>query len=696
MNTIKKIAISLVAAVLLASVGLYLYLTPDRLRSMIVPGLESALDRKVRLDDVSLSFLGGIQASLSGFHIDDRPGFGSEAFVSTESGELSISLMALLLGQDEIGKLHIEKPTIRIVINEKGETNYSDMLVASDTQEPGAAPPVLPITHLEISNGTLVQEDRQLGSITKFESVDYSVDLTLKDAALGLEGQLTIGDIITSASDGTVSSLGTSVLGHSISLNPGVDRLDIERFEMQLGPLGLLVSGVVTRMSDESPSIDLQVSETASALAYNADGVSASGSLDIALAIIGPYNGRMDPPIIPKITGHIKVSDLSATTPDLTEKITSGKLTIDFGEDRVSLSELSANIGASDISLSGTLSRLEGLLSDRIKSNLDFDLISKNLDLDELLPATSPEAVQTSGTYWFTTPLYAATQVNDLSSPIIPLLHLFDAAGKVSVDRLVSGGVLTDVSASILSKGGKLAVNDLVGDAYGGKLRGSVNADLATMGGPFPARIAMSLSGGQADGVLQNFFNLPLPLKGAMTLNLSGSGNLDSTLTFLTKSLNLEGLGSIADGQIVNWGWMKAASGGLAQLSFLDYDRIPIKKLTSRIQVENGTLYTRGLTMTAAEIPVTVNGSTSLSDGSLNYAVDLELPADKLSVGGINLGTTLGAFFGQSQTPDVIPLQVSIKGTTNQPEISVTMKNTNQRDATKKAGRRLLNRFRNR
>jgi hypothetical protein len=185
----------------------------------------------------------------------------------------------------------------------------------------------------------------------------------------------------------------------------------------------------------------------------------------------------------------------------------------------------------------------------------------------------------------------------------------------------------------------------------------------------------VTVSGGQAGVVLEKFFNLPLPIQGSMSLKMSGSGRLDSTLTLLTGSLEANGIGNITDGQITNWGWLKDAAGGIAQLSFVDFDRIPIQDLVAPFKIEGGRLITRNLSMTAADIPCKLSGSAGLADGTLDYTLDMDLPADRITIGGINIGKALGAFFGQSrESKQVIPLQIRIGGTSARPKLAVAIR----------------------
>jgi uncharacterized protein involved in outer membrane biogenesis len=701
MTKLAKVAAVLIGIMVISSVALYAYLTPERLRTLIVPELELALKRKVSLDSVSLRVWGGVGAAMAGFRVDSREGCGSAPFIQAESSQISISLPSLILGDPDVGELVIQKPSIRVVINQEGNANYADLLEGDDTEasDSGSGTTVVPITRMRILGGSLVQEDKQTGSVTRLEGIDYLVDLSLRQAGIGLDGSLTVKSLGSTDQTGVESSWTNVSIDHRLTLNSAADALVIDKLTINAGPVAVMISGTVSNLSQSAPWLDLKIVETETALAYSDDTVEASGESDIDVSIKGVYDLISVPPQFPDLQGSIVFSNLAIRTPDLLQPITNGKLSISLQANRIVLNEFSGTIGASDLRLDATLERIEGLILERSTSRplLKFSFTSDQVNLDQMLPPVDENPTSSAESTWaLTTPLYAAEAVPDMTSALIPLLRMIDVRGNASIKKLVSGGVLTDVAARVNATNGRLEATEITARMYGGTFGGSVEADLSGSEGPYPTKMDFALQGGQADGVMQNFFNLPIPITGSMGLKMAGSGDLDSTLTFLTNTLDLDGLGDVTDGEIANWAWLKDAAGGIAQLSFIDFDHIPIKDVITKFQVKNGKLITRDLSMTAAEILCKLNGSTDLESGALSYTLDLDLPADRLSVGGVNVGKALGSFFGQSdETSRVIPLQINISGTTAQPKLGVSIKQTGKQ-STKGTGKSLLNRFRGR
>ena len=679
MNRTGKAAIITLGILIIGFGSIYAYLTPERLRGIVIPELETALGRKVSLDQLSLRLWSGFGVSIEGFRIHERDGFGNADFVSAESGDLSISLLSLITGSPDVGELRINKPSIRVITDENGNVNYEDFLEESETSASGS-PVVLPITRVKIEDATLVEEDRRTGIVTRLEGMDYGLDLSLLPDGISLAGSLSAEAYRSTAPDSVETTLTDLVLSHQLEFRPSADRLDIKSLSLSMGAFGIEISGSVSALSEPVPILNLKIKQSTESFAYADEATSATGKLSVDLQIRGAYDPVSKPARIPTVAGKLVVTNIAAETTSLLEPVADGKLLVSFTPGRVTLDELSAKIGASDIRLTGMLHGFESLVVHRPESRpaLTFELRSDNLDLDQMIP-TVPEPTPPKQTFWsLTTPLYAAQSV-DMTSPMIPLLQMLDVNGKTAIKRIVSGGVVTDATTLVSSKSGVLEISKIVATMYGGILNGDIKADLSGSTGPYLTDIAFSLEGGQADGVLQNFFKLPLPIRGLMKLKFSGSGSLDSTLTLLTRTLSLDGQGGLSEGEIVNWGWLRQAVGGITQLNFIDFDRIPLKDVASHFQVADGKLTTKNLSMSAAQIPCTLNGSTELATGELDYLLSLDLPADRLSVGGVNVGRALGAFLGQSgKGSPVIRLNIKITGTSGSPKLDVSIAQSKQ------------------
>jgi len=92
---------------------------------------------------------------------------------------------------------------------------------------------------------------------------------------------------------------------------------------------------------------------------------------------------------------------------------------------------------------------------------------------------------------------------------------------------------------------------------------------------------------------------------------------------------------------------------------------LKLNKTEVQFTIENGRLEVAPFDIKAGSIRATVQGSSGL-DQSLDYVMDLEIPAGKIGV------QNLLSNFGGSQN-DAVPLKVNIGGTTKDPKVSTSL-----------------------
>ena len=304
-----------------------------------------------------------------------------------------------------------------------------------------------------------------------------------------------------------------------------------------------------------------------------------------------------------------------------------------------------------------------------------------------MLPAAPPKS-----TAWlerdewsFAVPAYAES-FSDETSPLLLLVRDIDARGSLAAKEVKSGAVLRDLKAKVTAKNRRLSLKDVTGRIYGGALTGKIDLDARKPRGTLPVKADLKLAGSNSDGVLKSFFGLPLPLQGSMSLAMKMTGVVDSTLTLIEREISADGNAGVAEGKIVNWTWLKDNASGISQLSFLDFDEIPIKALKTRFRVSDERVYLKKLTVTAADVPCRINGSAGF-DNSLDVTIDMDLPAKHLDVGGLNIGQALGSFFGEkSPSGTTIPVSIHFGGTTDNPRVTMDLFRAKKRTRRKAEG----------
>jgi uncharacterized protein involved in outer membrane biogenesis len=136
MKKLFKIAVIVVGVLVLLGVGLSLfvksYLSSDKLKSILLPKAETAIGRKVLLDEINVSLFKGIVAK--GLSVKERD--GQKDFLKAGRFILSYRLLPLLKKQLVISKIEIASPSIAIKRDREGKYNFSDI-----TEKPSKEPP---------------------------------------------------------------------------------------------------------------------------------------------------------------------------------------------------------------------------------------------------------------------------------------------------------------------------------------------------------------------------------------------------------------------------------------------------------------------------------------------------------------------------------------------------------------------------
>jgi len=103
MKIIVRTVAGIALLIVVGGAGLYLYLTPEKLRDLVVPRLSATLERKVGLESISLSLFAGVNAVAEGVSIQERDGFGPKPFISASRMKIAIPILPLITGEGELG-----------------------------------------------------------------------------------------------------------------------------------------------------------------------------------------------------------------------------------------------------------------------------------------------------------------------------------------------------------------------------------------------------------------------------------------------------------------------------------------------------------------------------------------------------------------------------------------------------------------
>lgn len=245
-----KIAIGLlVVAVLVLALALSLPFLIDlnKYKDQYQPLVEGALNRKVELQNVSLTIWLRIGARVTGFMVLDDPAFGSGPFTSLTSADIGVKLMPLLSGKVEVEDITLRDPVITIIKNKNGVLNVATVgrtgvpvpKTPSRAPIPSAEGPLkilalLAVDRVSVAGGKLSY--RNLTSVNPSEYILQDMEMLLQSVRLGQMPSLRLRALVQPF------NLPVTLDGTFGPLRDTVD-LDAINFQLRLGETEFTITG---------------------------------------------------------------------------------------------------------------------------------------------------------------------------------------------------------------------------------------------------------------------------------------------------------------------------------------------------------------------------------------------------------------------------------------------------------------------
>lgn len=204
MKKLFKIAAISVGALVLLVLGVSLfvktYLSSDKLKSILLPKAETAIGRKLFLDEINVSLFRGIVAK--GLSVKEKD--GKNDFLKAKSFILSYRFLPILRKELVISKIEIASPSIAIKRDQNGKYNFSDITEKRQEKPSQASKPEshgLPISILadrlfiRDAHLTFVDEGKDLPNVSIFLNGEFKGGLG-KDGTARMEfGHITLKEI---------------------------------------------------------------------------------------------------------------------------------------------------------------------------------------------------------------------------------------------------------------------------------------------------------------------------------------------------------------------------------------------------------------------------------------------------------------------------------------------------------------------
>jgi len=269
MKKTVKILLWIVGVLLLLIAGMLVaakvLVTPERVRTTLIPLAESSLERKIEIGSIDVGLFSGV--SLGQLRVYDAR--GKEVFVAAESGVLKYRFWPLLLGRVVVDRVQLVAPSLTVERFADGRLNLFGAGETVKTQPvPARQPAVEPgkpvtssaidllVTEVSIERGSLLFIDHQLNPQAPYRYQLENLELHAKDVSLSRDFPLSFAARIN---DATLQAEGrVDPVQKSSKLQLRLDQLDLTAFAPYLRDRlpGLLSRAVLSAQLDLDGSPD--------------------------------------------------------------------------------------------------------------------------------------------------------------------------------------------------------------------------------------------------------------------------------------------------------------------------------------------------------------------------------------------------------------------------------------------------------
>jgi uncharacterized protein involved in outer membrane biogenesis len=672
---VKKIIIGITilfaVVVIVLTVLIKIYITPESIRAFIVPEAEKNLNRKVSLGEINISLFKGI--IVKDFAIKERD--KKADFLTCKEFVLAYRLLPLLKKQVVIKELKLISPSVNIMRDPAGKFNFEDMGQKKETigkagEKPSPEDKGLPVSLL-VDNISI--KDAQ------FSFQDMKKELPTIKGSLSLDTNIKSSKKSVIHSTGSLALKLDSVNMHKktkkrienidVDIDYDID-FDVKSKSLTAERVNLTAQGITTKISGKvknlstSPEIDLALSfpktslaSVQNALAPFADmqGIVLSGNMRADIKI----KGKPKKPELLKTTGTVRLEKAEIKQKTL-NILLDGSLKLK--RDSVGIN-LKAASGKNSADLKGTVGSI--FKNQKITLNVYSDF----LNIDELIPASKNEKGKKS------------SEKKGTSAPVksskeaTPINIKLTADGEIKVKTARYKKIdIQDFYARYVFKNNILKITKMTGITGTGTFNLTSKIDFSKPG--YKYNLSSNLDSLHAEEVINSLFpKAKDTILGLFSFDLKMNGAGTQPEKF-KKNLVADGTFTLKDGKIMR----NKISDNLASfLGIEELKTILLTKADGTIKIRNGVAHLESLFL-SDDISMDPAGTIGIIDEKLNLSFDLKLSPRLTDMALKN--PAISSYIKDEQGWGRIPLIVS--GTLSSPTYSVDVAKAGERIIKKK------------
>ncbi|MBB6326482.1 hypothetical protein FHS59_002110 [Algoriphagus iocasae] len=352
--------------------------------------------------------------------------------------------------------------------------------------------------------------------------------------------------------------------------------------------------------------------------------------------------------------GKMEVDNFKYSSTDVPQGVEISKAIAEFSPASINLTQFDSKLGQSPVQAKGSLTNY-----------MDY-FLGENGTLKGQLILNSPKF---NVNEWMTED--ATTDTVNTEMTVIELPENIDFNMSVAANEVIYDNMnLREVKGNMTLRNGVLNFNDASMKTLGGNIGLQGTYDPRDVSAPkfnFSLDIA-DLSIAEAFktfNTVKAFAPIAQNLTGKFNSNLSFSGNLGQDMMPLLASLDGSGLLKIAETALRD---SKILEGITTLTKLKDANTLSLKNISIPISIENGVMDVKPFDVKLWDYEANVQGSAGF-DGSINYLVNMQIPAGKFGAQANSLLATISGTQVDENT--TIPLALNLSGTYNSPKIAL-------------------------
>ncbi|MBC7983552.1 MAG: AsmA family protein [Candidatus Obscuribacterales bacterium] len=608
MRALKIMGIGLAAllGVFILALGAFaIWFDPNDYKADIERLVEERTHRRLTLQgDQKLSVFPWLAVQMGPAQLSERAGFGEQPFVSVQNVKLSVRLWPLLKSRIEIGEVQLDAPSIRLITDEQGRHNWSDLAAgddtapASDNQTSGAVSASL--AGVEIRKGALILENR------KEKTRQAISNFTLQTGAIvsGKPFDLNVGFNLEQDQQKPVPvKLATQV---TADFEKAVHRLKKLQLDAQWHGAGMPAAGLPLSVRAEAALLDLKLQQfELQALAIDVGQARLTGAVAGKEIFDAPhYQGQfvLVPVALRELMLELGIKPPSTRDAQVLQQVS---LTTEFVTKETSLALHKLQLKLDDTTASGEFG-----IADFASKALRFDLNIDRIDFDRYLPppvAGVPDAKADTGA--------APTPIP------VDALRTLNARGDLRIGEAKFGGLqLSKMHLGLNARDGDVRFQPTDATLYGGQYRGNLNLNVVQA-----PRLSLEshASGIDFAPLFKDMFDSKrITGRGDANVKISAVGldtaamkkTLQGTLDFQARDGSFEGIDL--------WYEIRRARALFRQEAIparIDAERTAFTSCRGSGSLTNGVLSNKDFDMAMQYLHVTGEGSVDLVQNKLDY-----------------------------------------------------------------------------